>query len=97
MKHLKNIPRNRKPTKQEYLAIIDHARIDAKYGMLLYLLCRCLQTKKPMWRTWMNLLNQTIDRINSLEEIETPPEGELNLIDIFLTKYDKTTAKNTVT
>ena len=67
----------------------EHARTDGKYGMLLYLLCRCLQTKKPMWRTWMNLLNQTIDRINSLEAIEAPPEGELNLIDVFLARYDK--------
>ncbi|MCR9228345.1 MAG: hypothetical protein NXH90_13080 [Flavobacteriaceae bacterium] len=89
MKRLKNIPRNRKPTKEEYKTIIEHARIDAKYGMLLYLLCRCLQTTKPMWRTWMNLLNQTIDRINSLEEIEAPPEDELNLIDVFLARYDK--------
>jgi len=89
LKRLENIPRNRKPTKEEYRAIIEHARIDAKYGMLLYLLCRCLQTKKPMWRTWMNLLNQTIDRINSLEEIEAQPEDELNLIDIFLARYDK--------
>lgn len=89
MKRLENIPRNRKPTKEEYRAIIEHARTDGKYGMLLYLLCRCLQTKKPMWRTWMNLLNQTIDRINSLEAIEAPPEGELNLIDVFLARYDK--------
>lgn len=93
MKHLENIPRNRKPTKQEYAAIMEHARTDAKYGMLLYLLCRCLQNKKPMWRTWMDLLNQAIDRINSLEEIEAPPEDELNLIDIFLARYDKTIAK----
>jgi len=45
--------------------------------------------QKAMWRTWMNLLNQTIDRINSLEAIEVPPEGELNLIDVFLARYDK--------
>lgn len=92
MKRLENIPRNRIPTKVEYRAIIEHARTDAKYGMLLYLICRCLQTKKPMWRTWMNLLNQTIDRINSLETIAAPPKGELNLIDVFLARYD--TMKN---